>query len=145
AAVARGIAYAEAGADLVWMNTLQSREQIGEACRRIPVPVLAAYGGPAPSPTLEEYQQLGAAVALFPALTTNVALQAAWDLLHDFKARGTAALADSAGRARSSPWGEAKRAELIGADRIRELEEAFLPTDLQRDYERTFGFKSKPA
>ena len=47
AAVQRGIAYVkEAGVDAVWMNTLTEREQIAEACRRIPAPVIAPYYGP---------------------------------------------------------------------------------------------------
>src|SRR5207247_1179471 len=94
-AIQRCVAYVEQGrADLVWINTLQTREQIAEACRRIPAPVLPAYGGPPPAPTLQEWQSLGASVALFPALTTATAIQATWDLLHDFKERGTDALAD---------------------------------------------------
>ncbi len=145
AALDRCVAYVEeGGADLIWINTLQSREQIEQACRRIPAPVLPAYGGPPPSPALEEWQSFGAKVALYPALTTNVALQAAWDLLHDFKQRGTAALEDAAARARSSPWGVADRARLVGSDQIADLERRFLPPDVQRDYDRTFGFTSKP-
>src|SRR6476660_6986975 len=43
-AVKRGIAYVqEAGVDAVWMNTMTEREQIAEACRRIPAPVIAPY------------------------------------------------------------------------------------------------------
>lgn len=145
-ALDRCVAYVEeGGADMVWINTLQSRDQIEQACRRIPAPVLPAYGGPTPSPTLEEWQTLGAKVVLFPALTTNVALQAAWDMLHDFKERGTAALADFAKRARSSPWGVADRGAIVGNDLIADLEDKFLPTDLQRDYSSTFGFASKPT
>src|SRR5438876_5340132 len=141
AALDRCAAFVEkGGADLAWINTVQSRQQIEEACRRIPAPVLPAYGGPAPSPTLEEWRSLGAKVALYPALTTNVALQAAWDLLHDFKERGTAALADAAKRAQSSPWGVADRGKLVGNELIQELEERFLPPDVQRDYSGTFGF-----
>lgn len=145
-AVDRGIAYVEeGGADMVWMNTLQSRQQIEEACRRIPAPVLPAYGGPPPGPTLEEWRSLGAKVALYPALTTNVALQAAWDILHDFKERGTAALADAAQRAKASPWGIADRGTIVGNDLIHELEERFLSDDVKRDYDHTFGHQSKPA
>jgi 2-methylisocitrate lyase-like PEP mutase family enzyme len=146
AALDRCVAYVEeGGADMIWINTLQTREQIEQACRRIPGPVLPAYGGPPPAPSLEEWQSLGAKVALYPALTTNVALQAAWDLLHDFKERGTAALADAAQRARSSPWGAADRGALTGNELIQELEERFLPADVQRNYEGTFGFDSKPS
>jgi 2-methylisocitrate lyase-like PEP mutase family enzyme len=141
-AVERCIAYvADGGADMVWINTLQSRDQIAEACRRIPAPVLPAYGGPPPAPTLDEWQALGAAVALYPALTTSVALQATWDFLHEFKERGTAALAEAAARARSSRWGVADRGKLVGTEGIKELEERFLPGSLQRDYARTFGFE----
>src|SRR6185295_11881786 len=45
-AVQRVVAYVkEAGVDAVWMNTLTEREQIAEACRRIPAPVIAPYYG----------------------------------------------------------------------------------------------------
>lgn len=146
AAVDRCIAYVEeGGADLIWINTLQTREQIEEACRRIPAPVLAAYGGPAPGPTLEEWQAMGAKVALYPALVTNAALQATWDLLHDFKDRGTAALADAAQRAKNSPWGIADRGVIVGNDMIRELEDRFLPDDVRRDYDHTFGHQNRPT
>src|SRR6266545_54423 len=138
-AVERCIAYVERGhADMVWINTLQSREQIADACRRIPAPVLPAYGGPRPSPTLEEWRRLGAAAALFPALTTATALQATWDLLHDFKERGTAALEDAGARAAASRWGPVHRSQLIGDDEIKTLEERYLPDALQRKYEKTF-------
>src|SRR5438552_2583293 len=112
-AVERCVAYVEQGhADMIWINTLQTREQIAEACRRIPAPVLPSYGGPPPSPTLEEWQSIGAKVAIYPALTTTAALQASWDILHDFKARGTAALVDLARRSKESPWGLADRGAL---------------------------------
>ena len=43
-AVQRSIAYVkEAGVDAIWVNTLTRREEIEEACRRIPAPVIAPY------------------------------------------------------------------------------------------------------
>ena len=139
-AVRRCVAYVEQGrADMVWINTLQTREQIAEACRRIPGPVLPAHGGPPPAPTLEEWQSLGASVALFPALTTATAIQATWNLLHDFKERGTEALDDANQQARASRWGAVHRANFVDADVITSLEEEFLPASLQRNYEETFG------
>ncbi len=145
-AVERCIAYVEQGhADMIWINTLQSREQIAEACRRIPAPVLPVYGGPPPGPTLGEWAALGAAAVIFPALTTSAALQATWDLLHDFKARGTAALAESRQRAQASRWGAADRATLVDAALVRELEERYLPSELQRDYQGTFGYVERPS
>ncbi|MBV9120272.1 MAG: isocitrate lyase/PEP mutase family protein [Chloroflexi bacterium] len=145
-AVDRCVAYVEqGGADFVWINTLQSREQIAEACRRIPAPVLPAYGGPSPAPSPEEYQELGAAAAIYPALTTTAAMQATWDLLHEFRQRGSAALQEAAHRAQSSPWGVADRQVLVQAGQVQEIERRFLTEELQRDYEGTFGYTERPA
>jgi 2-methylisocitrate lyase-like PEP mutase family enzyme len=139
-ALHRAQVYATDGqADLVWINTLQSVDDIREACRRLDGPVLPAFGGPGEEPTVDELNEMGAAMYLYPGMTTGVAIQAVWDLLNDFKARGNAATRDAAQRARTSQFGTISRATLVGADRVKELESEFLPSDLQRDYERTFG------
>ena len=143
-AIERCIAYVEeAKVDAVWVNTLRSREEIKEACKRIPAPVIPPYYGPPPSPNLDEFEALGAASVLFPSLTTAVGLQAIWEFLNDFKERGTVALEEWGQRAQSSRWGALKRnsSPLLDIDRIRELEEQYLPEELKRDYERTFGHK----
>lgn len=143
-AMARSIAYVEkAGVDAVWVNTLRTREEIKEACRRIPAPVIAPYYGPPPSPTLEEFCELGAAAVLFPSLTTANGLQATWELMHDFKEKGPAAVEEWNARAQKNKWGVVPRAQepLIGIGKIRKLESEFIPESLQRDYEKTFGHK----
>jgi 2-methylisocitrate lyase-like PEP mutase family enzyme len=141
-AIERCVAYVqEAGVDAIWVNTLRSREEIREACRRIPVPVIAPYYGPPPSPTFEEFQRLGAAAVLYPSLTTANGLQATWDLMHEFKEGGPAVLEEWNKRARESRWGIVPRTgePLLQAGKIRHLEEAFIPESLQRDYDETFG------
>jgi len=141
-AVERGIAYVEeAGVDAIWVNTLTKREEISEACRRIPAPVIAPYYGPRPSPTFEEFQKLGAAAVLYPSLTTANGLQATWELLHEFKERGPVVLEEWNKRARTSPWGMVPRTQdpILPAAKIQRLEEEFIPKALQRDYEKTFG------
>ena len=143
-ALERSVAYVkEAGVDAIWVNTLGSREEIQEACRRIPAPVIAPYYGPPPSPMFEEFRNLGAAAVLFPSLTTAHGLQATWDLMHEFKERGPAALEEWNRRAQASRWGVVPRASepLLDIDKIRKLEETFIPGSLQRDYAGTFGHK----
>jgi 2-methylisocitrate lyase-like PEP mutase family enzyme len=145
-AVERAVAYVkEAGVDVIWMNTLTSREEIQEACRRIPAPVIAPYYGPPPSPTFAEFQNLGAAAVLYPALTTAQGLQATWELMHEFKERGPAALEDWARRAQANRWGVVPRtgAPLLDTEKIRKLEETFIPESLQRDYAGTFGHERR--
>jgi 2-methylisocitrate lyase-like PEP mutase family enzyme len=143
-AMERSVAYVEeAGVDAVWVNTMRSREEIKEACKKIPAPVIAPYYGPPPSPTLEEFKKLGAAAVLFPSLTTAHGLQATWELMHEFKERGPAALEEWNARAQKSKWGVVPRAQepLLDTNKIRKLEEQFIPESLQRDYDKTFGHK----
>jgi 2-methylisocitrate lyase-like PEP mutase family enzyme len=141
-AIERSVAYVkEAGVDAIWVNTLNKREEIEEACQRIPVPVIAPYYGPRPSPTFEEFQKLGAAAVLYPSLTTANGLQATWELLHEFKERGPVVLEEWNKKAQSSRWGMVPRTQdpILPAEKIRKLEHEFIPKELQRDYDKTFG------
>jgi 2-methylisocitrate lyase-like PEP mutase family enzyme len=141
-AIERGVAYVkEAGVDAIWVNTLRSREEIAQACRRIPAPVIAPYYGPQPSPTFEEFEKLGAAAVLYPSLTTATGTQETWELLHEFKVLGPAALQKRNDRAQTSEYGAVPRFKdpLLPSQKIHELEEQFIPRELQRDYDRTFG------
>jgi 2-methylisocitrate lyase-like PEP mutase family enzyme len=141
-AVQRGIAYVkEAGVDAVWMNTMTKREEIQEACRRIPAPVIAPYYGPQPSPTFEEFQKLGAAAVLYPSLTTANGMQASWEVLNEFKERGPIVLEEWNQKALASKYGQVPRYRdpLLPSKKITELEENFIPKELQRDYQNTFG------
>jgi 2-methylisocitrate lyase-like PEP mutase family enzyme len=142
-ALMRCQAYAEeGGADLVWLNSVQSREQLEEACRKVKVPIVTIWGGDAPAPTPQEFEALGARVALYPTLAASVGMQAAWHVLHDFKSRGLPAIADWQARMRAGPHGVANFAELTGLPRVRELESDFLPADSQRDYQSTWGHRA---
>jgi 2-methylisocitrate lyase-like PEP mutase family enzyme len=141
-AVERSIRYVnEAGVDAIWVNTLTRREEIAEACRRIPAPVIAPYYGPRPSPTFEEFEKLGAAAVLYPSLTTANGLQATWELLHEFKERGPVVLEEWNKRAQAAPAGMVPRTQdpILPAEKIRKLEDEFIPQELQRDYAKTFG------
>jgi len=141
-AIDRSIAYVkEAGVDVIWVNTLRTREEIALACRRIPAPVIAPYYGARPSPTFEEFQKLGAAAVLYPSLTTANGLQATWELLHEFKERGPVVLEEWNKKAEASPWGMVPRTQdpILPAQKIHQLEDEFIPKELQRDYAKTFG------
>jgi 2-methylisocitrate lyase-like PEP mutase family enzyme len=141
-AVERAAAYArEGGVDFVWLNSAQSREELREACARIPAPVLTSWGGPRPAPTLEELEQLGVRIALYPVVASKPGAQAVWELLNDFRERGTAAIEEWNARAAESRWGPVDLGRLVGADGVRGLEERYLPQDQRRDYDTTFGHR----
>ena len=139
-ALDRSIAYIkEGGADYIWLNNVTTRDELREACAKIPAPVLPLWGGTPPAPNTEELRSLGARIALYPTIAASVSVQAAWQVLNDLKERGSPAIEDWAKSFRGSKWGAASSAELVRADFVRELEEQFIPADLQRDYETTFG------
>ena len=127
--IARCLAYKEeAKVDVVCPNDLKTWDEIQEAIRRIPGPVVPLIPASIqPYPTLEQQREAGAAAAWFPALTTMAGLQANWDFLHDFQARGTRVIDELRARAAQSLWGVASNASLLGARRIQEMEDRYLP------------------
>jgi 2-methylisocitrate lyase-like PEP mutase family enzyme len=142
-ALARCIAYVrEGGADFVWFNSVETREQIARACAEIPAPVMLIWGGSQPAPTLEEYAALGVRIALYPVVASSVGLQAAWMTLNDFRERGTVALDDWAKRVRDSKWGPMPLASVVRFDQVREIEKRCLPQSEQRDYDSTWGHRT---
>ncbi len=141
-ALARCVAYVEeGGADMVWLNSVQSRAELEAACKRIAAPVLTIWGGPAPAPTPVEFERLGVKVALYPTIASSVGLQAAWQVLHDFRQRGAVALDDWRSGLEASPYGTADFKRLTGVPHIRHLEERFLESMAQRDYDNTWGHR----
>jgi hypothetical protein len=72
-------------------------------------------------------------------IAATAGMQASWQVLNDLKARGTAALDDWTRRIADSPWGRADPRRLVGADRVREIEDRDLPPEARRDYETTWG------
>ena len=124
----RCLAYkSQSGADVI-CPAVQSWEENVEAIRRIPGPVLPLFThGSQTHPTLQELQEAGAAAAWYPALTTMAGLQASWDFLHEFRERGTEAIDEFLASAARSRWGVASNGSILGAQRIRDMEDRYLP------------------
>ena len=104
--------------------------------------MLTIWGGNDAPPTLAEYEELGVRIALYPVMAATYGLQAAWELLCDFKERGTVALREWDARVSASRWGRPDTKALLGAGRIREIEERYLPEGQRRDYASTCGHKT---
>lgn len=96
AALARGQAYAEAGADVVFVEALESEAEMREACRRIRAPMMAnmADGGKTPIRSGAALQAIGYALAIYPAMTGLAAALAVEKALQSFKDSGTSANAE---------------------------------------------------
>ena len=90
-ALKRGIAYGEAGADIVFLEALESEAEMREACKRINKPLMAnmADGGKTPIRSKTELAEIGYKLAIFPSATGLAAAQAAANALQVLKSEGT--------------------------------------------------------
>jgi 2-methylisocitrate lyase-like PEP mutase family enzyme len=139
-AIARCIAYArDGGADLVWLNSAQTLEQLQQVCAATPAPVLMIWGGTPPGPGFAELEKTGLRIALYPTLAASAGMHAAWHLLADFHARGVEALTDWRRSIAGNPYGTIDFAQMTGYSGVRDLEAEYLPKEAQRDYESTWG------
>jgi 2-methylisocitrate lyase-like PEP mutase family enzyme len=91
AAVARGQAYAAAGADVIFVEALESEEEMREACRRIDRPLMAnmSDGGNTPIRSRDQLIDIGYRLAIFPATTALAAAAATEKALRGLKEHGT--------------------------------------------------------
>lgn len=95
-AIERAQAYADAGADVVFVEALESVEEMTAACQAIDKPMIAnmANGGKTPILTVEELQKIGYAMAIFPAMTALTAAAATEKALMHLKTSGSSLSAD---------------------------------------------------
>ncbi|MCD2172172.1 isocitrate lyase/PEP mutase family protein [Rhizobium sp. C4] len=90
-ALKRGLAYGEAGADIVFLEALESEEEMRDACRRVPQPMMAnmADGGRTPIRSAKELADIGYKLAIYPSATGLAAAAAAENALSILKTEGT--------------------------------------------------------
>lgn len=90
-ALRRAEAYADAGADIVFVEALTSEDEMRRACAAIGRPMMAnmADGGKTPIRSGAELKGLGYACAIYPAMTALAAAAAVRHALTRFKETGT--------------------------------------------------------
>jgi methylisocitrate lyase len=90
-ALARAKAYAEAGADMIFPEALESMGEFETFANACPLPLLANMTefGKSPLLSAEDLGKLGFAAVLFPLTAFRAAMKAAHDLLEALYAEGT--------------------------------------------------------
>jgi 2,3-dimethylmalate lyase len=121
-ALRRARAYQEAGADILFIEAPQSKEEVAQIARAFPnVPLLFnwAEGGKTPPITLSRLKELGYRIVIFPISTLLAAAKAMRAALAEIKAQGTPA--------QMFPDRTAFQEfnEMIGLREIQELEKRF--------------------
>jgi carboxyvinyl-carboxyphosphonate phosphorylmutase len=90
-AIDRANRYAEAGADVIFVEAPQSREEIDRVVREVKAPLLAnmVQGGRTPALPTSELERLGFKIVIFPAVCMAAAVPAIERALALLKERGT--------------------------------------------------------
>jgi len=90
-AIRRGVAYAEAGGDIIFVESPESVEELAEIGRRIDKPLLAnmVHGGRTPMLPSDKLHELGFSIAIHPALGFLSAGQALRNAYADLQKNGT--------------------------------------------------------
>jgi 2,3-dimethylmalate lyase len=90
-AIRRGIAYGGAGADIIFIESPESEEELAEVGRRIDRPLLAnmVNGGSTPILPVARLAELGFSVAIYPALGFLATGQALRHAYSDLQRNGT--------------------------------------------------------
>ena len=90
-AIRRGIAYGEAGADIVFIESPESEAELAEVARRIEKPVIAnmVNGGRTPMLPAARLHELGFAAAIWPAVGFLATAQALTTAYEDLQQNGT--------------------------------------------------------
>jgi len=122
-AIKRGKAYEAAGADVLFIESPESVEEMRVITSSFTIPVLAnmVEGGRTPLLTAQELQEIGYDFVIFPTASTYITAQAIFKLMNELKTAGTTKhIMDQ-----MIPFAEFN--ELIGLPGVREIEKKFLP------------------
>lgn len=121
-AIARCLAFKDAGADILFVDGPQSTEELEQIGSTLPGPLIANMSetGLTPLHNASELQQMGFAIALFPSSTVRLTLGVISSFLADLKQKG-----DSRGWV-SQMASLAQTNAALGLDDIREFESRLL-------------------
>jgi methylisocitrate lyase len=120
-AIERACRYRDAGADLIFVEAVESVEQMRQVIAAVPAPQMANMvpGGRTPALTAQELQEIGYAIVAYATANTYIIAKAATDLFTELYATGTTAGLES----RMITFDEFNR--LVGLPEIRAAEQRF--------------------
>jgi 2-methylisocitrate lyase-like PEP mutase family enzyme len=123
-AIRRGIAYGEAGADIVFIESPESEAELAEVAKRIDKPVIAnmVNGGRTPMLPVSKLEELGFSAAIFPAVGFLATAEALTNAYRDLQAHGTTSSA-------IPMFSFAAFNELIGFKDVWEFEKRYAETE----------------
>lgn len=142
-AIWRANAFLDAGADLAFVEGPKDMTEVERICTEVKGPVFYNMTGISPRMTREQMAKLGIAVTILPGATLRASIIAMYDLAVALRDQGPMAEAAFGDSVKGHPLSNVH--EFAGFDRIRALEEAFLPAESAQKYEGTLGHMPRRA
>lgn len=137
AAIDRANAYLEAGADLAFVEGPANVAEVERICREVRGPIFYNMTGISPRFTEAELAELGVSVVILPGTTLRATVAALHDVAQQLKEHGIAAQKALDAQFSAHPAGNLH--DFAGFDRIRALEEAYLPPEAMEKYSDALG------
>ena len=137
-AIRRGRAYLEAGVDILYVEALQSLDEIKAVRQAIGNSLLMVTTQHVPMPKTEQgLIDLGVCMSGFQL--AQVGSVAMYDMLMEFKERGMAAITDYRRKTADHPMGGFGTFDLAGFPKVVEWEKKYLPAEKLEAYESSIG------
>jgi len=139
-AIKRANAYLDAGVDIAFVEAPTSLEEIHRIGKEVKGPLFYNCAGISPLLSVEELQDLGFAIVIYPGAGLRAALTGVYDLLADMKKCGTAAWVEFGKGLEGHPMEDVNA--FLGFPDVRKMEEEYLPgEEVRKKYESTLGYK----
>ncbi len=139
-AIARANAYTKAGADMAFVEAPLSAEELRKIVKEVQAPILYNVAGVSPHLLIEELEEIGVSLVIYPGVSLQATAKAVWDLIQAIKTKGTQAEIDFQSQMKDHPLEDFHA--FAGFQEIRQIEEKFLPkADVVSKYEDTIGYQ----
>jgi 2-methylisocitrate lyase-like PEP mutase family enzyme len=142
-AIWRANAFLDAGADLAFVEGPKDMAEVERICHEVKGPVFYNMTGISPRMDRETMARLGIKITILPGAIMRAALLAMHDLAAALREKGPMAEAELDARAKGHPLGNTH--VFAGFDRIRAMEESFLPAETAKKYDGTLGHMPRAA
>jgi len=137
-AIWRAKAYREAGADIIYVEAVTTRDQIKTIRQSLEGPLACSAWDIKPYPTLKELNQLGLCMTL-GLMYFEAGLVADWDMLVNLKEKGLEYFYEWRAAHQNHPARWQKIYDMVGFPAVRRWEEKYLPEQNLERYEKSQG------
>ena len=141
-ALTRVKAYRDAGADVAYVEGLQSMAEVERSVAEVGPPIMFTLMALPEPPAHEEMEKLGISCAFYPGLARLMTYRVNWEFLHDFKDRGLEALREWEAWEQGDSWKYPEpphRFDIASFPKVRELEEKYLAPEEMKKYDKSIG------